>query len=684
MIVYQAWDIMRGFANAAFIIAFIFIIYSQITSVGISNYGIKKLAPRLVVAAILVNLSFYICSIGIDLANIAGHGVKNIFDNILLQLLEGSTAGATDTNANRTGDIIQAVLSGTTVTIAGASVVGASLLAASPFILILLLGLFVSGLVALLVLSARQAILIILVIISPLAFVAYLLPGTEKWFEKWRNTLLILLIFFPAFAAVFGGANLAGIIISETAGSSVVRFILGWAVQLAPLAITPMIMKLGGGVLNRFAGIVNDPTKGFMDKAKQRARDKSQDIANRRTYGNKKLRRGWRRYTPRGVAHNARLREQYGKKRLEESENMAANAYNDWNRAKRQDISARKTKDQGDLLQQQADNRYDEMKAGKAPADIGLREVPKWTSKYKITKPINSLYVNRKQQADDADKQLFSEQANEIKATYSSIAAEGLRKTNAQSALAKQFSQQMLEDTKLQEQAAGNVYDEGSAAAIAAAIATQKSGAAKTIDEAQKIMQYFELSAEQYQAHALGKAPFIDPKTGKPTYVVTNDKGHSYTFGPNDSVTREAAMDTKFKTGTAAEIAELITSSSSDPEYKMSVASGLASSSIKSKAPFLGGRLINEITKGTVHDQASFDDYVVNTWAKGGKWGANEIAAMDPDSINILMKAIKSVGIDNTTKTKLQDRIKEIKSDPQTYGQVMDKTREGFEDILKL
>jgi hypothetical protein len=88
-IVYQAWDIMRGFANAAFIIAFIFIIYSQITSVGISNYGIKKLAPRLVVAAILVNLSFYICSIGIDLANIAGHGVKDIFDNILYELFEG-------------------------------------------------------------------------------------------------------------------------------------------------------------------------------------------------------------------------------------------------------------------------------------------------------------------------------------------------------------------------------------------------------------------------------------------------------------------------------------------------------------------------------------------------------------------------------------------------------------------
>ena len=656
-IVYQAWDIMRGFANAAFIIAFIFIIYSQITSVGISNYGIKKLAPRLVVAAILVNLSFYICSIGIDLANIAGHGVKNIFDNILLQLLEGSTAGATDTNANRTGDIIQAVLSGTTLTIAGASVVGASLLAASPFILILLLGLFVSGLVALLVLSARQAILIILVIISPLAFVAYLLPGTEKWFEKWRNTLLILLIFFPAFAAVFGGANLAGIIISETAGSSVVRFVLGWAVQLAPLAITPMIMKLGGGVLNRFAGIVNDPTKGFMDKAKQRARDASQDIANRRTYGNKKLQKGWRRYTPRGIAHNARLREQYGKKRLEESENMAANAYNDWNKAKRQDISARKTKDQADLLQQQADNRYDEMKAGFVPKDIG------------------NLSARQSGQ--------FTKQAAQIQATYSSIAAEGFRKANAQRELNAQFAEEMLKNESLQKQAGGNVYKGGAQAAMAAAVATKKADIAKTIEEGQKLLQHFELSAEQIHQHALGEKPFIDPTTGKATYTITNKDGHSYTFDPAESnLTHEAAIDTKFKTGTVAEIAEIIAKYPS--EDRMSVAAGLAASSIKNKAPFLGGRLVNEITKNTVNSQATLDDFIVNTWAKGEKWSSVDLASMDSDATTLLMNAIKSVGIDKDTKETLQMRILEMQDDPDLYSRVTEKARKGFEDILNL
>lgn len=669
-IVYQAWDIMRGFANAAFIIAFIFIIYSQITSVGISNYGIKKLAPRLVVAAILVNLSFYICSIGIDLANIAGHGVKNIFDNILLQLLEGSTAGATDTNANRTGDIIQAVLSGTTVTIAGASVVGASLFAASPFILILLLGLFVSGLVALLVLSARQAILIILVIISPLAFVAYLLPGTEKWFEKWRNTLLILLIFFPAFAAVFGGANLAGIIISETAGSSVIRFVLGWAVQLAPLAITPMIMKLGGGVLNRFAGIVNDPTKGFMDKAKQRARDKSQDIANRRTYGNKKLQKGWRRYTPRGVAHNARLREQYGKKRLEESENMAANAYNSWDEAKRQDIRSRKTKDQGDLLQKQADNRYDEMKAGQMPSDLKIREVPEmpaWMSKNRLTRSVGSSITSHYSQQRP--------QADGIKATYTDIATEGIRAENAKRELNKQFSNDLLSDKGLQERA-GSAYDGGDKAALAMAVAMSRQDTAKTVEEGHQIIKHFQLDAQKIKAHTLG-IPFTEK----------DKNGNTYDFDTNSSLTREAAIEAMAPLATPEEVVQILTMKDS-LDFKMSSSDMLAKSSAIKKMPALGGKLINKVATGEVHDQQTLNDYLVGDWINGTNWGEGEWASTNNNGIKVLQSAIKNsrVKISSEARAQMVKQIRTVVDNPNnepSYNITVD-AKKQYEELLKL
>ena len=51
-----AWEISRNLANIMFIIAFLIIIISQVTSYGISNYGIKKMLPRLIVAALAVNV----------------------------------------------------------------------------------------------------------------------------------------------------------------------------------------------------------------------------------------------------------------------------------------------------------------------------------------------------------------------------------------------------------------------------------------------------------------------------------------------------------------------------------------------------------------------------------------------------------------------------------------------------
>ena len=71
---YQAWQIFRDFANAVFVIFLLFVILSQLTGIGIDNYGIKKSLPKLITAAILVNLSFFICQACVDLSNIVGHG----------------------------------------------------------------------------------------------------------------------------------------------------------------------------------------------------------------------------------------------------------------------------------------------------------------------------------------------------------------------------------------------------------------------------------------------------------------------------------------------------------------------------------------------------------------------------------------------------------------------------------
>ena len=182
---YIAWDVMRNFANMAFIAAFLIIIYSQTTSVGISNYGIKRLLPRLIIAALAVNLSFYICAILVDISNIAGYSLQDVFMNIKNTV---STTGTTTVNTSTWTAIVSSVLSngaffgGLGVAV---GVFGTELL---PFVLPLLVGLSLTLLLVLLIMAARQALIIILIVISPLAFVCYLLPGTEQWFKKWQST----------------------------------------------------------------------------------------------------------------------------------------------------------------------------------------------------------------------------------------------------------------------------------------------------------------------------------------------------------------------------------------------------------------------------------------------------------------------------------------------------------------
>jgi hypothetical protein len=276
---YKAWSVMRNFANIVFVAAFLVVIYSQLTSMGINNYNIKKMLPRLIIAAILVNVSYWICAVGIDLSNILGYSFQNLFIN-LRNTINGGNGNSWDLISweSITGFILSggaiagaaiAGVAGLTATLAGSFAVGGLALVLVP----ILLGAFVTVLVVLVILAARQAIITLLVIIAPLAFVAYILPNTEKWFDKWRGLFMTMLIMFPAFSLVFGGSQLAGILIIQNAKDiNVVLF--GMAVQIAPLAITPLLFKLSGSLLGRIAGIVNNPSKGFVDKTKNWSKDR--------------------------------------------------------------------------------------------------------------------------------------------------------------------------------------------------------------------------------------------------------------------------------------------------------------------------------------------------------------------------------------------------------------------------
>ena len=649
--IYLAWVIMRNISNVAFIVAFLVIIYSQLTSVGISNYGVKKMIPRLVIAAVLVNLSFTICAILLDLSNIAGYAFQDAFMGIKNTI---STVGE-NTSTWTWSEVISTALSN------GALAIGA-ITFTTELLPMLVPAATLAGLTLLLILlimAARQALIIILIIISPLAFVCYLLPGTEKWFKKWRDSFLTMLVFFPAFSVVFGGAQLAGILIIQNASgpNGAIMHVLGMLVQIIPLAITPLIMKFSGGVLGKFAGFVNDKNKGWYDRTKNWSKGRREIIRNKKL-ANPNMARFNPNRLRRWTDHNGRAL----KKDLETSQKNAENSFRDTARYKRLDMSARQATRRADLLSAQDDNRYLEATQGYMADDIYDKR-PAYDRALRVVSARYSTWRDAKSYQQQA--QFMSD----IKDLETEIATAGLIKNNAQRQQHSEFAEQLINSKELREKAGGHVFTDengnliGANAALASAIATSRSEYAKSVDEARQIIKHYKLSSEQRQGLALNKGSI--PLSGG-----VNLSGDSI-------FVREAAIEEQIKYGTATEVAELL--SELPPEFRASAASALAESGIKNRASFMGGKLIDDTLKGVINNRDDLMNYFAN-WLEGGKYKPETLATTDADAVKLLMEAVNTTSvISNKKRQDLKKVINTILTDRRLSANATDATKEQFE-----
>ena len=267
----QAWKFFRDIANAVFAVIFLWVIFSQISNVGVSNYGIKKILPRLIIGALLVNLSFYICQLAVDLSNILGFSLKGV--------LEGA--------ASKVGTQSAEVGTFNTLIVGGLALAGVGLfifLAVSiPTIMALLLAL----LVVLVILIVRQAAVILLIAISPLAFAAWLLPNTENLFKKWVSMLRGLLIVFPVISLLYGAGKLAGAVLAAVGtddpnNPKETMQVAALAASILPLGATPFVLqsslnslgnigakigRMGANAHSRFAGNAKGAAKRRIDNS---------------------------------------------------------------------------------------------------------------------------------------------------------------------------------------------------------------------------------------------------------------------------------------------------------------------------------------------------------------------------------------------------------------------------------
>ena len=268
--IYEIWQKVRDVSNVCFVLVFLLIIYAQITNQGLSNYGIKSMLPRLIIGAILVNVSYWISGALVDVSNVLGSSLQHFFTDVRHSL----------SGYGRLGDELS--WTGVTgVVLAGGGILGKVVVAnggIGPSLTLLttmLVGAIVAAIVAMVILAVRQALITLCIIVAPLAFVAYVLPRTNKYFDKWKDLFATMLLMFPIISFVFGASQLAGYAIIANAGDSITRIIVGLAAQIAPIAVTPLIINISGNLLGKIAGFVNNPNRGIIDRTRNWAQERA-------------------------------------------------------------------------------------------------------------------------------------------------------------------------------------------------------------------------------------------------------------------------------------------------------------------------------------------------------------------------------------------------------------------------
>lgn len=688
---YIAWNTMRSVANIAFIIVFLIIIYSQLTNMGVSNYGLKKLLPRLVIAAVLVNVSYIICAVAVDLSNILGYSLQDIFNTIRQNTFNISD----DTWSNSAGMGWQAVaafvLSGGAATIGAIAATGGTIAGAIYLLVPVLIGLMLTILFVLLILAARQAIIIILIVIAPLAFVAYLLPNTEQWFKKWRELFMTMLVFFPAFSLVFGGSQLAGGIIVQNA-TSIIGVIFGLAVQVAPLIITPLLLKLSGGLLGRIAGMVNDPKKGLLDRTKAWSGARAEMHKNR-GLSNSNTKNPFRRVAQR-MAYDSHRVEKATEMYKTQSGEWMSHRDNTTRRGQQIEMQTALSKLATEESQHSLNQALQEARAG---SDEGLRRLRMQedvtvtdriraringqtvdemrTSRYEVERDENGNIVNAtrfgKYAAEITKRAVHLDQSSRVIETATAIA------TNKQ---VTNYAKVVESNAHNIQQLAGGIGGEvGAQGALAAAFKAQAAAHNDAVSNANSILNRYNYGDDVIVEIAKGNKP----------------AGVAFNISPT---LKEAAIMKIAGGGNAGALLQLmqdieINPSEENQDFRQAYADTLLSNGAKPK--FAGASIIANIKQGDIpkingvalKGKARLDNYIANT-VNANKFGsADVLVGQDKDYLIALEKTLRQneggVRMEVERMQTILDAIATAEENPIYSGRIAER-KEPLENIKRL
>ena len=279
---YAAWTTFVNIANIILVIFFLVIIFSQVTGVGIDNYGIKKALPKVIVAAVLINASFLICQLVADLSNIVGNSIENMLTSIGKGILPSDIV---DSGVDiGSGGLFRFILDGALTL--GAGVAVTTIVydfvknGAANAIVGLLIPLLVMALIALVailfffvMLGIRKAAVIVLVAVSPIAFACYMLPNAKKLvFDRWFKLMKSMLLVYPLCGLVIGGSNLASsILMASGLQKNFLFYIVNMLLMVVPFFFLPSLITKSMGMIGSLTQKATNTARRFGNKTGDRA-----------------------------------------------------------------------------------------------------------------------------------------------------------------------------------------------------------------------------------------------------------------------------------------------------------------------------------------------------------------------------------------------------------------------------
>ncbi len=187
----EGWSILRDVANMTFIFILLYIAIGTILRIGVANT--KQALVNVVIIAFLINFSLFFTQVIIDASNILATFFYNNATSITVNL-QGANLGEVMTAALKP----QTLFDPSKFSNLGQTETGFAFFVGTVGVLLAAF----SFLAVAIMFIIRSATLILLMVLSPLAFAAYILDDFREYWKKWWSALLHQSFFAPAYLLV--------------------------------------------------------------------------------------------------------------------------------------------------------------------------------------------------------------------------------------------------------------------------------------------------------------------------------------------------------------------------------------------------------------------------------------------------------------------------------------------------